>query len=217
MMKLHARKEAIDIGRLGLQSGVHHGLTALDIRSLEDTVIRYAVAQAILDNINQTEGGLVVRDILVEKDLLDGAGTAITSRDWRQPVAGNFASATGAPATKEAVYTTGTNSRNDRKIYSFYGLQLVGVGPYRSSSVLKTNSIIWSRKDVKTIDIWPIETLDSSETNRLFGKTPLLFKRNDDLQIEMVPNAAVAVSSSKFERMAFLAKIVESHGSTVVG
>lgn len=161
MMKLHARKEAVDIGRIGLQAGVYAGLTPLDIRSLEDTVVRvtrvlvttrYTVAQALLDNLAQSESSLIVRDILPDKDLLDAAGAVIVSRDWRQPVSGNYANATGAPATKETLYLTSRLSNNDRKVISFYGLRLVGTGPFRASSALKINSLIWSRPGVKTIE-----------------------------------------------------------------
>jgi hypothetical protein len=217
MMKLHARKEAVDIGRIGLQAGVYAGLTPLDIRSLEDTVVRYTVAQALLDNLAQSESSLIVRDILPDKDLLDAAGAVIVSRDWRQPVSGNYASATGAPATKETLYLTSRSSNNDRKVISFYGLRLVGTGPFRASSALKINSLIWSRPGVKTIDIWHIQILETIDGQALFGRTPLMFKRGDDAQLEAVPNASVPVGASKFDNIAFLGKVVEASGNTMVG
>lgn len=219
MMKLHARKEAVDIGRIGLQAGVYAGLTPLDIRSLEDTVVRYTVAQGLLDNLAQSESSLIVRDILPDKDLLDGQAVpaAIASRDWRQPVTGNYASATGLPSTKETIYMTSRLSNNDRKVISFYGLRLVGTGPFRASSILKINSLIWSRPGVKTIDIWHIQILETIDGQALFGRTPLMFKRGDDAQLEAVPNASVPVGASKFDQIAFLGKVVEASGNTMVG
>jgi len=215
MLRLHSKKEQVDLGRAGLQSGVYAGVVDADVRSLEDTVMRYTIAQSILDNIAQTESQLVVRDIFPDKDLLDGSGAAITSRDWRQPVSGNYASATGTYASREVIYKTGRTSNNDRKIISIYGLKVIGVGTERLEGVVKINCIIFSRPDVKTIDQWHLQILDTLQA--VYGRTPLLFRRGDDMEIAVIPNAAHPVSSSKFDRILFLGKVVEPLGNTMTG
>jgi len=217
MQKLQARKDAIDVLRVGLWSGVYPMMSEIDIRALEEEVSRFVLAQALIDNISNTEGGLVCRDILVDKDLLDGSGAAITSRDWRQPVSGNYTTATGASASAVSVYKTSRTSDNDRKTLAIWAIKFVGTGPSREHAILATNSIIWKRSDVKTIDIWPIQALETMSNALLCAKTPLLFKRGDDLNVLFVPNARMAVSSSKFDQIQIHAKVAEALGANVTG
>ena len=217
MIKLQAKKEAIDVGRVGLFSGVYTMMTDIDVRALSDAVSRYVLAQALIDNISNTEGGLVCRDLLPDKDLLDGSGTAITSRDWRQPVTGNFTTATGASATAVSVYKTSRTSDNDRKVIGIFGIRLVGVGHSRQHAVLAHNSIIWKRSDVKTIDIWSTQAIECSPSGSLWGMTPLLFKRGDDLNVLFVPNSRMAVSASKYDMIQIVAKVAEALGANVTG
>lgn len=217
MIKLQAKKESIDVGRVGLFSGVYAMMTDIDVRALEDSVSRYVLAQALIDNISNTEGGLVCREILVDQDLLDGSGNAITSRDWRQPVSANYTTNTGAKASLTQIYTTSTASRNDRKVFGIYGLRLVGSGPGREHAVLTTNSWVWKRSDVKTIDIWPIQTLETIAQGAIYGKTPILFKRGDDMSVNVIPNARTAVSSAKFDQLCILCKVAEALGANVTG
>ncbi len=46
--KLQATKSRIRIGKIGLQGGLFVGFTQIDIRSLEDAVVKYVAAQAIV-------------------------------------------------------------------------------------------------------------------------------------------------------------------------
>lgn len=232
MVKLQAKKESIDVGRVGLFSGIYTMMTDIDVRALEDAVSRYVLAQALIDNISNTEGGLVCREIYVDQDLCDGsggvsAGAAIPSRDWRQPALSDsgsqftnhaYATNTGAKASSVLVYTTNsTISRNDRKVFGIYGLKLVGSGPGREHAVLASNCWIFKRSDVKTIDQWPIQTLETQQNSAIYGKTPILFKRGDDMAIFVIPNARTAVSSAKFDQLAILAKVAEALGASVTG
>jgi hypothetical protein len=218
MIKLQAKKESIDVGRVGLFSGIYTMMTDIDVRALEDAVSRYVIAQALIDNISNTEGGIVCREILVDQDLLDGTSAVINSRDWRQPAtSGNYTTNTGAKAQQQQVYATTTLSKNDRKVFGFYGLRIVGSGPGREHAILCSNSWVWRRSDVKTIDIWPIQTLETINGNAIYGKTPILFKRGDDLAVWAVPNARTAISSAKFDQLAFLCKVAESLGANVTG
>jgi len=41
-------------------------MSEIDVRALEEEVSRFVLAQALIDNISNTEGGLVCRDILVD-------------------------------------------------------------------------------------------------------------------------------------------------------
>ena len=56
--KLQAKKDSVDITRIALQGGVYTGFTTIDVRSLEDAVVRYGVAQALLDGIANSDSGL---------------------------------------------------------------------------------------------------------------------------------------------------------------
>ena len=217
MLKLQAKKESIDPGRLGLVSGTYTSITDLDIRALVDAVTRFVAAQALIDQISNVEGGLVVRDILPDKDLLQGDESAITSRDWRQPVTSNFTTATGTQASAVSVYKTSRTSNNDRKVISILGLRNVGSGPTRDQAVLSTNSLIFKRGDVKTIDIWHIQHLETQLNQAVFAITPLLFKRGDDLNILHVPNSRVAVSASKFDQLQYVGKVCEALGANMTG
>jgi hypothetical protein len=221
MIKLQAKKESIDVGRVGLFSGIYTMMTDIDVRALEDAVSRYVIAEALIDNISNTEGGIVCREILVDQDLCDPVGNAITSRDWRQPPLSfttNYTTNTGAKASQVQIYSTNTTiSRNDRKVFGIYGLRLVGTGPAREHAILTTNSWIWKRSDVKTIDIWPIQTLETIDGQAIYGKTPILFKRGDDMAIWVIPNARTAVSTAKFDQLCIQAKVAEALGANVTG
>lgn len=148
-------------------------------------------------------------------------------RDWRQPVQSDtnsnftnnaYSTNTGAKASAVVVYTTNsTISRNDRKVFGIYGLKLVGTGPGREHAILTTNSWIWKRSDVKTIDIWPIQTLETQQNGAIYGKTPILFKRGDDMAVYTVPNKRTAISSAKFDQLAILCKVAEALGANVTG
>jgi hypothetical protein len=240
MINLQARKETIDTSKIGLMSGVYARMTDIDVRALEDAVSRFVAAQALIDNVANVEGSLVVRDIFPDLDLLDGyinINSPINSRDWRQPA--QYSAATGSVANTNAyynvsaqtspgtapgsvgnaliIYTTSRNSNNDRKVLGFYGIALVAVGPYRDYPTLNSNSIIFRRTSVKIIDQIPIQRLETELTMRLYFKTPVLYKRADDANILFVPNARTAVNASKFDQMELLGKCAEPLGSTVMG
>jgi len=217
MIKLIARKDALDPNRLGLISGAYPAVTPVDVRAIADSVIRFTASQALIDNVNSTEGGIVVRDALPDKDLLDGSATAIASRDWRQPVTGNYTTATGAPASAVIVYQTGRNSDNDRKTMTVWAFRNVGSGPNREGAILTINSLIARRTDVRLIDILQVQQLETMPDQTLYLITPWLFRRSDNANFLVVPNARVPVSSSKFDQIEWKIKIAESLGSNVAG
>lgn len=231
MMQLELRKEAIDVGKVGLFSGLYQEVVDLDIKAIEDATSKYALAQGLIDNLSNTEGGLVCRELIVYLDLVDSQGALITSGDWRQPVKADantaflnygtnatYNTATGAYASKVCIYTTNSaTSRNDRKVYVYWGLRQVGSGPARDHACLSTNAWIFKRSDVKTIDQWMIQQLETCDGQAVFGQTPILFKRMDDQAIWTIPNSRVAASTSKFDQLQVLCKVVEALGTTVMG
>ena len=216
LIKLQNRKEALDIGAIGLISGIHPAITKPDIRAMDDQMTRFVTAQALIDNINSVEGGINVRGILVEKDLLNGAGTAITSRDWRQPYTSNYSSATGLPSTAESIYKTSRTSDNDRKVIGMFGIRFT-LPSNRQSLALMINSIVIKRGDVKTIDVMPVQALEALEDGIALFKTPVLFKRNDDLHILHVPDARHAADASKVDYLEYVGLVAEALGSTMTG
>jgi hypothetical protein len=169
-----------------------------------------------LDNIARHESGLVVRQIYADKDLLTGSGSAISSRQWRQPASGNYANATADEDDAEAIYTTGKNVDNERKVYVFYGYGLAGTGPQRATSALKSVSWVWKRGTVKVIDVHQIQELDAADPQIVLFATPILLKARDNLRVEVIADTSVA-NASKIDSIVLMAKVIESIGQTMVG
>jgi hypothetical protein len=231
-MKLQARKDAVDITKIGLQGGVYGGFTTIDVRSLEDAVVRYGVAQALLDGLASTEEGLAVRDILPDLDFRlpqDATGLTILKRQWIQPVSGTW---DVAGHTQNEVYSTTKNSNNDQKVIVIYGIRCVSTGVARTGSRLFTSSVIFRRAAVKTIDIWQIESLDVVPDQTIYGRTPLLFKKGDNLRIDFILKATAAQGilsnsgstanltagiSGYNDTLMFLGKTIEKIGDNVTG
>ena len=186
-LKLQARKDSVDITKIGLQGGVYGGFTTIDVRSLEDAVVRYGVAQALLDGLASTEEGLAVRDIFPDLDLRAPDDVVINDRAWHQPSSGYYVAADMMSATNlaaKAIYITSKNSDNDQKVLIIYGVRQVRTGPGRVNSRLITDAITFRRGQVKTIDIWQIEMLDTTPDQVIYGRTPLLYKKSDNARIE---------------------------------
>lgn len=210
--KLQMKKEMVNVSAVGLQGGIYAGFTPIDVRSLEDSVIRYGVAQAILDNIAQSEDMLAVRDILPDKDLQDQNAVAITKREWRQPWSGSY----NKEEAETQIYQTNINSKNTQKVFVVFGLRATNTGPGRTSSALNTSAVVWKRgtAGTKLIDIWQIEILDTIDQQVVYARTPLLFKRNDDMSIYAFPKTGASGSS---DNLIILGKCIEALGATVTG
>lgn len=229
--KLQAKKDSVDITRIALQGGVYTGFTTIDVRSLEDAVVRYGVAQALLDGIANSEDGLAVRDILPDLDFRlpqDTAGLATLQREWIQPASGTW-DVTGR--SQNEVYSTTKNSNNDQKVLVIYGIRQIGTGMARAGSRLYTSAVIFRRAAVKTIDIWQIEALDTIPDQVIYGRTPLLFKKGDNLRIDFVLRATgrlllthsgsvvnIGAGISGYnDTLMFLGKVIEKIGDNVTG
>jgi hypothetical protein len=199
------------------------------------------VAQALLDGLASTEEGLAVRDILPDLDFRlpqDVAALAALQREWIQPASGQW---NGTQANSQVeVYSTSKNSNNDQKVMILYGLRLSNTGPARQVSHLCTSSIVFRRAAVKTIDIWQIELLDTVPDQVIYGRTPLLFKKGDNLRVDFVlkraasgplgstPASGIAGAtalqfgtragiSGSNDFLMFLGKVIEKIGDNVTG
>jgi hypothetical protein len=210
--KLQAAKDAVRIGAVGLQGGVYTGFTTIDVRSLEDAVVKYGVAQALLDGLATTEEGLAVRDILVDKDFEDKNGNAIGKRDWIQPWSGNWLNTDAQTETQ--VYQTNKDVDNTQKVLCIYGVRATNIGPGDVSTTLNVSSLIFKRSSVKTIDIWQIEVLDSVPDRVVYARTPLLYKKGDNARIDFMPKTGV---SGTTDNLILLGKTIEPLGKEVTG
>lgn len=140
-----------------------------------------------MDGLASTEEGLAVRDILPDLDLRAPDDVVINDRAWHQPSSGYYVAADMMSATNlaaKAVYITSKNSDNDQKVLIIYGVRQVRTGPGRVNSRLITDAITFRRGQVKTIDIWQIEMLDTTPDQVIYGRTPLLYKKSDNARIE---------------------------------
>lgn len=115
-----------------------------------------------------------------------------------------------------------------------YGIRLANTGPARFVSNLCTSAVVFRRAAVKTIDIWQIELLDTVPDQVVFGRTPLLFKKGDNLRIDFILkrvgtfpvqiqaasgvayNVRSGVSGSN-DFLMFLGKVIEKIGDNVTG
>ena len=217
MIQLIATKDTVDPNKIGLISGPYPHVTPVDARAIMDGLIRFGAAQAKIDNIQSTYGGMVCRPIFPNKDLLDGTPAVIASADWRQPVTSNYTTATGTQASAVSVYTTALTSKNDRKVIIVGGFKNVGTGPYRTNTILASNQILAKRSDVRLIDILHLQDLETNPNNEIWLMTPWLFRRNDEANFMHVPNARVAVSAAKFEELKYIGIVTESLGSNMSG
>jgi hypothetical protein len=208
--KLIGMKNTTRMDTVGLVGGVYTGFTSVDVRALEDSVVRYGLAQAKIDGIASTEEGLVVRDIIPDLDLRDGNGNAITKREWVQPVSGSY----NTEEAEKEIYRTTTNSGNDRKIIIIYGVRETNNGPGRTASALNISALIFKRSTVKVIDIWHIESLDTMIEGVAYSRTPILFKKNDEARIYFYPKTGASGSG---DNLILLGKVVEAIGNNVTG
>ena len=222
MMQLHIFKQKVDLAKVGLLSGVHPVINETELRVLRDNMAQYGVAHALMVKGIGTgiEASLVVRPIIPSEDLrATASGTAITSTEWRQPAdSGEYGAATGAEASAETIYVTSKDSKNDQRIILFYGLKYVGGGNFRTTAVARSTMIIFNRGNVKTIDKWHIQGINSSENGFLAAMTPVMYKINDVALIKFVPNASDPTGAgNKFDKFEMLGIVVEAIGLTVMG
>lgn len=208
--KLQSTKERIRFQKIGLQGGLFVGFTQIDIRSLEDAVVKYVAAQAIEDGLAATEEQLAIRDILPDEDFEDANGNAITKRAWKQPWSGSY----NIEESDKDIYLTNKDIDNTQKVYCFYGVRATAVGPGDTDTILGISSIQFDRSGSKTIDIWHVEQIDSVPDRVGYARTPILFRKGDNAKIKFRPKTG---SSGASDTLILLGKVAESLGKLVNG
>ncbi len=208
--KLQSTKDRIRFQRIGLQGGLFVGFTQIDIRSLEDAVVKYVAAQAIEDGLATTEEQLAIRDILVDQDFEDKNGNAIANRAWREPVSGAY----NNTETDVTVFLTNKDVDNTQKVYCFYGIRATATGPGATSTALNISSIQFDRSNSKTIDIWEVEQIDTVPDRVGYARTPILFRKGDNAAIKFRPKSS---ASGGNDNLIILGKVAESLGKLVNG
>src|SRR5437016_11438072 len=74
---------------------------------------------------------------------------------------------------------------------AIYGMQVAHMGPSRRNNTeLNTSQVVFRRDNVNTVDIWQTDLLDQAEPQMVYGRTPLLFRRGDNLTVDFVPRRA---------------------------
>ena len=81
------------IMNVGHYGGLHQPYRTEDLISLELKSVEAAVKLAKSVNIVQEDAYIAVRDILPDKDFVDGNGNTISGRSWRQPWSGFYTGA----------------------------------------------------------------------------------------------------------------------------
>jgi len=225
MLELTTKAESIDPASIGLQSGPYTDLTPVDIRAIEQQVRILTAAQALLQVINTTPSGLVLRDPYVQYDFLSPAsgGIKITSGDWRQPAVDGssslfYSTATGdITAAPVSVYITGFTSKYNMKVITIYGFEVVGTGNDRGGKCICINTILLKRGNVKLIDIIDIQGLSTGSPPRKILRTPVMYKAADDGNVLFTPDYATPADANKFDRIKPICVVCESLGASQTG
>lgn len=208
--KLQNTKNRVRMGKIGLQGGLFVGFTQIDVRALEDAVVKYVTAQAIEDGLGTTEEQLAIRDILCDIDFEDKNGNTISKREWVQPVSGAY----NSENTDVVIYNTNKDVDNNLKVYCFYGIRETNNGPGQTSTALAVSSITFDRTNSKAIDIWQIEQIDTVPDRVGYARTPILFRKGDNAQIKFRPKTAASGST---DNLILLGKVAETLGKNVNG
>lgn len=198
------------MGKIGLQGGLFVGFTQIDVRALEDAVVKYVTAQAIEDGLGNTEEQLAIRDILPDIDFEDANGNTITKRQWVSPVSGAY----NSEEADVVVYNTNKDVDNNLKVYCFYGVRATATGPGDTGTALNISSITFDRTNSKAIDIWQIEQIDTVPDRVGYARTPILFRKGDNAQLKYRPKTG---ASGGTDNLILLGKVAESLGKYVNG
>lgn len=212
---LKMKHDEINPADIGIQGGIFVGLTPIDVRALEDNVVRFVAAQSILDGLASTPGGLAIRDILPDMDLRDASNVAIAKREWIQPVTGGFQSTGQTGSVETQIYQTNKDADNTQKVICVFGIMAINGGPTDAATAINANSIVWKRSNSKTIDIWQIQVVDSIIGRTAWARTPVLFKKGDNARIDFT--AKSTVSSGAVDNIILVGKVGEPIGKSING
>lgn len=206
-LKFHPPRPREITNQLGHYGGLHAPYRTEDLITLEMQSVNAAVNLAKQVNIaNETEH-LVVRDILPDRDFMDGNGNTISGRGWRQPWSGWYEST----ETDVKMYQINRNVDYHNKCYVFWGLRYVSRGPGDPNGVTDAASLTW-KDSVNTYDIWDTEGLDVHR--EMYAFKPILVKNYVEYSIYVRPKLE---SSGNFDNIQILGKVCEKAGDNLMG
>jgi len=198
--RLQATRDSIDIARIGMISTPPTPFN-IPLR-LVDSCIRYGAAQALLDSISATSEGLCVRGFLPEYDF--------GVHGWRQTYR----------ERQQTIYRTSEATHNDRKVMILYGARNLKPAlmsfaermEIRGGMLLSAQTLYVKRSNIKTIDVIDISGLQTGEA--IWFRTPILFKRGDDMNIEFVVSDW---GIGQTDMIQLLGLTIEALGATLCG
>lgn len=234
LLELQSKAELVDLNRVGLITV--HKPKYMSIK-LFSYIVELGVAQALLNVINTTEGGLLVRAIFPDIDLASGASEILCrSREWMQPHPTRDWDRHCAPTTTifspgnnwlfkynmrsgdieedpnglryRNTYTTNFQTHYNRKVIMLLGW-VNGNFPNERCYV---QGIQANRGHVKIIDISDMSPLEQKGV--LFYQNPLLVKPADELRIEFLLKHDAIGHSDRLQPMGF---VVEALGHMMAG
>lgn len=192
-IKLDIKAKSISLNRLGHLSVSKPRYISADRLA---RYVKYATAQALIDNISNTEEGHVARDFLPTLDFLDVAGERFTNDIWQHVVYPDWT----------VIYQTGRNCNNDRKVYFLYGIKNLD---YPNEKTRLTGIKI-KLSSVKTIELQDMSTID--EYGSMFFQRPFLFRKGDDIVIQTRSGSGLA---AVVDRMKLLGFVIEPYGANM--
>ena len=204
----HINKTGNLINDLGHYGGLHQPYRTEDTMMLELNAVKSAVELAKRVNIATQTDHLAVRDILPDKDFIDGNDNAITAREWRQPTSGHYE----VTETDVRVYHINRAVDYHNKVYVFWGLRYVGRGPGDDEGVTDSASIT-IKDSTNTYDVWHTEGMDLNK--EMYAFKPILVKNYVDFSIYVRPK--ITTGSGSFDNYQILGKIIENAGDTIMG
>ena len=211
---LKMKHDEINPAEIGIQGGVFVGLTAIDIRALEDNVVRFVAAQAILDGISNTPGGLAIRDIMPDLDFEDQLGNGTLKREWVQPISGGWQGAQNG-STETQIYQTNKDVDNTQKVICFFGVKALNGGPDDAATAVNGICFVFKRSNSKTIDMWHTQLVDEMPDRTVYARTPVLFKKGDNARIDMIGKSTIV--SGVTDNYVILGKVAEPLGKVING
>ena len=195
--KLQAIKDKVNMSLVGIISTTIYDTP--NAMALREACIKFGVAQALLDGISIDETGLAVRNIYPSLDL----NLKSENDNWKWTYPAGFSKQEKRHRIVNCGYR---DSNRDRSVLVFYGLC--------NLSLLK-NKCYATRVEYgrlhKPVEIIP---LDEFENGYAFFATPVLYKKNDDIRIDVF---YYDYGDERCDYLKLIGLCVEPLGQTIYG
>jgi hypothetical protein len=180
LIKLTSQADTIDLRKVGLVSVTKPKY--ISGRQMA-SYCRTAAAQAIIDNISNTQSDLVIRNAIPRLDFLDGYGADIHDKTWIQPQ--NNVEYDQSNHTEYPIYLTNRNVDNDRKILFVYGILNM-----KPDKPVYATRLYFKTDGVRVHDIIDLTTLQHYN-NIIFLQIPMLYRRSSNaaISVDLGPDA----------------------------